>query len=90
MGISIPKDAIASELAACWAALAANGFKAYCTKTAAEAAQLILDELVPDLETAMARIRNHAAPANAIRHHFKTPCVKKGVLYGLQQPPTHL
>ena len=44
---SDPKDDIAPELAACSAALAANGFKAYCTKTVAEAARLILDELVP-------------------------------------------
>jgi hypothetical protein len=34
------------------------------------------NKIVPDLETAMRRIKNMAAPMNAIRHAFKTPCVK--------------
>lgn len=35
------------------------------------------NKIVPDLDAAVARIRNYAAPANAIRHPgFKTPCVR--------------
>ena len=37
------------------------------------------NKLVPDLEQAMLRIKNYAAPVNAIRHHMnhprETPCV---------------
>ena len=35
------------------------------------------NKIVPDVETAMKRIKAHAAPANAIRHPgLKTPCIK--------------
>ena len=34
------------------------------------------NKIVSDLEQAMDRIKNLAAPANAIRHEQKTPCVK--------------
>ena len=34
------------------------------------------NKLVPDLETAMYRIKNFVAPANAMRLDMKTPCVK--------------
>lgn len=34
------------------------------------------NKIVPDLEEAMNRIKNYAAPANAIRLNKKTPCVK--------------
>jgi len=34
------------------------------------------NKVVPDLEAAMARIKNYAAPANAMRLDKKTPCVK--------------
>ena len=34
------------------------------------------NKIVSDLEQAMARIKDLAAPANAIRHEQKTPCVK--------------
>ncbi len=34
------------------------------------------NKVVPDLETAMFRIKNYAAPINAIRHKTKTPCAK--------------
>jgi L-lactate utilization protein LutB len=34
------------------------------------------NKIVPDLEEAMLRIQNYAAPANAIRLDKKTPCVK--------------
>lgn len=34
------------------------------------------NKIVPDIESAMFRIKNYAAPANAIRLDKKTPCVK--------------
>jgi len=34
------------------------------------------NKIVSDLETAMQRIKDRAAPMNAIRHACKTPCVK--------------
>ncbi|MFZ0241281.1 MAG: lactate utilization protein [Desulfobacterales bacterium] len=34
------------------------------------------NKLVPDLEEAFFRIKNYAAPANAMRLNMKTPCVK--------------
>lgn len=34
------------------------------------------NKIVPDLETAMYRIKDYAAPANAMRLDCKTPCVK--------------
>ncbi len=34
------------------------------------------NKIVANPDEAMKRIRNFAAPANAIRHHVKTPCVK--------------
>lgn len=34
------------------------------------------NKIVPDLETAMYRIKDYAAPANAMRLKCKTPCVK--------------
>jgi len=32
------------------------------------------NKIVPDVAGAMSRIRDYAAPINAIRHEFKTPC----------------
>lgn len=34
------------------------------------------NKIVPDLESAMYRIKDYAAPVNAMRLHCKTPCVK--------------
>lgn len=34
------------------------------------------NKIVPDLETAMYRIKDYAAPTNAMRLKFKTPCMK--------------
>ena len=34
------------------------------------------NKVVPDLEDAMFRIKNYAAPINAMRLDKKTPCVK--------------
>ena len=36
------------------------------------------NKLVTDLDAAKDRIKNYAAPANIIRHDFKTPCAKTG------------
>ncbi len=36
------------------------------------------NKIVPDLEEAMLRIKNYAAPVNAMRLDMKTPCVKTG------------
>jgi len=36
------------------------------------------NKLVPDLDSAMARIKDYAAPANAMRLDMKTPCTKTG------------
>jgi hypothetical protein len=33
------------------------------------------NKIVPDIAGAMSRIMDYAAPINAIRHEFKTPCV---------------
>ncbi len=37
------------------------------------------NKVVPDLEDAMMRIKNYAAPANAMRLDKKTPCVKTSI-----------
>jgi hypothetical protein len=36
------------------------------------------NKIVPDLDAAFQRIRSFAAPANALRHNFKTPCTRTG------------
>lgn len=36
------------------------------------------NKIVPDLPAAMDRIKNYAAPLNAIRHEFDTPCALTG------------
>jgi hypothetical protein len=37
------------------------------------------NKVVPDIEDAMQRIKNYAAPANAMRLDKKTPCVKTSI-----------
>ena len=44
------------------------------------------NKIVPDIESAMLRIKNYAAPINAIRHEFKTPCVKTSVCNDCRSP----
>ena len=44
------------------------------------------NKIVSDLEQAMARIKNLAAPANAIRHEQKTPCVKTAYCMDCSSP----
>lgn len=36
------------------------------------------NKIVPDIDTAMKRIKNYVAPTNAMRLDMKTPCVKTG------------
>lgn len=44
------------------------------------------NKIVPDLESAFERIRNHAAPLNAKRHDFPTPCAKSGRCHDCSSP----
>ncbi|MGW8192930.1 MAG: lactate utilization protein [Desulforhopalus sp.] len=44
------------------------------------------NKIVPDLETAMFRIKDYAAPANAMRLDCKTPCVKTSVCADCSSP----
>jgi L-lactate utilization protein LutB len=44
------------------------------------------NKLVPDLESAMIRIKDYAAPANAMRLDMKTPCVKTGICMDCESP----
>jgi len=44
------------------------------------------NKIVSDLEQAMDRIKNMAAPANAIRHEQKTPCVKTSYCMDCNSP----
>ncbi|HIJ68795.1 MAG TPA: lactate utilization protein, partial [Deltaproteobacteria bacterium] len=37
------------------------------------------NKVVPDIEDAMMRVKNYAAPANAMRLDKKTPCVKTSI-----------
>ncbi len=44
------------------------------------------NKIVPDLEAAMVRIKEYAAPANAMRLDKKTPCAKSSVCEECQSP----
>lgn len=44
------------------------------------------NKIVPDLEEAMFRIKNYAAPANAMRLNMKTPCAKTGYCEECKSP----
>lgn len=37
------------------------------------------NKIVPDIKSAMERIKNFVAPANVMRHDMKTPCIKTGI-----------
>lgn len=45
-----------------------------------------LNKVAPDLETAMARVKHHAAPINAIRLGRATPCVETGLCADCNSP----
>ena len=44
------------------------------------------NKIVPDLASAMDRIKSYAAPLNAKRHNFPTPCAKTGRCYDCNSP----
>jgi len=44
------------------------------------------NKIVSDLHEAMHRIKNYAAPINAVRHHIKTPCVKTSYCMDCKSP----
>ena len=44
------------------------------------------NKLVPDLDAAMARIKQYAAPANVLKLDKKTPCAKTGRCYDCSSP----
>lgn len=44
------------------------------------------NKVVPDIESAVERIKNYAAPANAMRLDKKTPCAKTGECEDCQTP----
>jgi hypothetical protein len=45
-----------------------------------------LNKVAPDLESAMARVKHHAAPINAIRLGRATPCVETGLCSDCRSP----
>jgi hypothetical protein len=45
-----------------------------------------MNKVTPDLDSAIARVRNTAAPANSIRVGVETPCAKTGFC---QDPHCH-
>ena len=44
------------------------------------------NKIVPDLEAAMVRIKEYAAPANTMRLDKKTPCVKTSICEECKSP----
>ncbi|MFO7765502.1 MAG: lactate utilization protein [Pelovirga sp.] len=44
------------------------------------------NKIVKDLDEAFQRIKNHAAPLNARRHHMKTPCAVSGRCHDCDSP----
>jgi len=44
------------------------------------------NKIVPDLPTAIDRVKNHAAPLNAKRHNMPTPCAKSGYCHDCSSP----
>ncbi len=45
-----------------------------------------MNKVCPDLESAIARVKHHAAPINAIRLSRATPCVETGLCYDCKSP----
>jgi hypothetical protein len=45
-----------------------------------------LNKVAPDLESAIARVKHHAAPINAIRLNRATPCVETGLCIDCKSP----
>lgn len=44
------------------------------------------NKIVPDVEEAVHRIKNYTAPANIIRHDYKTPCAKTASCVDCKSP----
>lgn len=44
------------------------------------------NKIVPDLESAMDRVKNYAAPVNAMRLDMQTPCAKTGICHDCKSP----
>jgi len=45
-----------------------------------------MNKVAPDLDSAMARVKNYAAPVNAIRVGVSTPCVETGLCSDCRSP----
>jgi hypothetical protein len=45
-----------------------------------------MNKVVPDVESAMARVKHYAAPVNAMRLSLDTPCVKSGLCTDCRSP----
>ena len=45
-----------------------------------------MNKVTPDLDTAMARVKHHAAVVNNIRLNFKNPCVETGYCHDCNTP----
>ena len=45
-----------------------------------------MNKVTPDLDSAIARVKHHAAPINAIRLSRATPCVETGLCYDCKSP----
>jgi hypothetical protein len=45
-----------------------------------------MNKVAPDLESAMARVKHYAAPVNALRIGFKTPCAETGLCSDCKSP----
>ncbi len=45
-----------------------------------------LNKVAPDLDSALARVKHHAAPLNAIRLQLSTPCAEDGLCHDCKSP----
>jgi L-lactate utilization protein LutB len=45
-----------------------------------------MNKVTPDLDSALARVKYHAAPINAIRANMPTPCAEDGICRDCQSP----
>jgi len=45
-----------------------------------------LNKVTPDLDSALARVKHHAAPINAIRVNMPTPCGETGICHDCKSP----
>jgi LUD domain len=45
-----------------------------------------MNKVAPDLDSAIARVKHHSAPINAIRLSRATPCVETGLCYDCKSP----